>query len=601
MTSTGTLSRGWWYVWRLIRFAPLAYIISSAGILSFYLFPLLPGAVVRGLIETLIAQNGATPLPAADARAAVWAFAAALIGISLGRTVLSWGWAGEKSLMVISHTLMRHNLLRRILQRPGATPLPEGSSPGEAISRLRDDLGHVSEFVAWTIDPVGQVLAISVALVTLLRIDPVITALAFLPLVAIVIFVNVANRRIQEYRKRSQESIGAVTGLLGELFGAAQAVKVTGAEERVVAHLQRAGEARRAAMLRDQLLTQVVEAFSFGASQIATGVLLIVGAQSLHAGRLSVGDFALFASYLGWLAFITGMIGGFVARYRQTGVSLNRAAALLQGAPSEMLVRHDPDVRVRGPLPAMPLHADSRKGSDELRNFEARGLRYRYPGSDKGIEAIDLRIERGQFVVITGRIGSGKTTLLRALLGLLPIEAGELRWNGAVVDDPGAFMTPPRAAYTPQAPRLFSESLRNNILMGLHEDTLQHALWQAVIESDVPSLERGLNTLIGPRGVKLSGGQLQRAAAARMFARQPDLLVFDDLSSALDVETENLLWSRLAAQPGATCLVASHRRAALQRANHILVLKAGGIVAAGRLPDLLERSDDMRGLWEGEA
>lgn len=599
MTNANEVSRGWWYVWRLIRFAPLAYVISAAGILSFYLFPLLPGTVVRQLIETLSAQNGATPLPAADARAAIWAFAAALVGISLGRTVLSWGWAGEKSLMVISRTLMRHNLLRRILQRPGATPLPEGSSPGEAISRLRDDLEHISEFVAWTIDPIGQVLAIGIALVTLLRIDPVITALAFLPLVVIVIFVNVVNRRIQQYRKRSQESIGAVTGLLGELFGAAQAVKVAGAEARVVAHLQRAGEARRAATLRDQLLSQVVEAFSFGASQIATGVLLIVGAQSLHAGRLSVGDFALFASYLGWLAFITGMIGGFVTRYRQTGVSLNRAAVLLQGAPPELLVHHDPEVRVRGPLPAVPQLAGDGDRRNPLRVFEARGLGYSYPGSDKGIKSIDLRIERGQFVVVTGRIGSGKTTLLRALLGLLPIDAGELRWNDTQVDDPGAFFTPPRAAYTPQAPRLFSESLRNNILMGLRDDTLQQALWQAVIESDVPGLEQGLDTLIGPRGVKLSGGQLQRAAAARMFARQPDLLVFDDLSSALDIETENLLWSRLSARPDATCLVASHRRAALQRADHIIVLKEGRTVAAGRLPDLLERSEDMRGLWEG--
>jgi ATP-binding cassette subfamily B protein len=273
---------------------------------------------------------------------------------------------------------------------------------------------------------------------------------------------------------------------------------------------------------------------------------------------------------------------------------------LLQGAPPEMLVRHEADVRMRGPLPAMPQRALAGPHDDALRSFEARGIRFHYPGSDKGIASIDLRIERGQFVVVTGRIGSGKTTLLRTLLGLLPIEAGELRWNDATITDPGAFLTPPRAAYTPQAPRLFSESLRNNILMGLHDDTLQQALWQAVIENDVPGLEHGLDTLIGPRGVKLSGGQLQRAAAARMFARQPDLLVFDDLSSALDVETENLLWSRLSARPDATCLVASHRRAALQRADHIIVLKEGRIVATGRLPDLLEHSEDMRGLWEGD-
>jgi ATP-binding cassette subfamily B protein len=106
--------------------------------------------------------------------------------------------------------------------------------------------------------------------------------------------------------------------------------------------------------------------------------------------------------------------------------------------------------------------------------------------------------------------------------------------------------------------------------------------------------------VIGPKGVKLSGGQQQRAAAARMFARDPELLVFDDLSSALDVETEQILWQRLFERRRATCLVVSHRRPALRRADQILLMQDGSIVDRGRLNELLERSDEMRALWRGE-
>jgi ATP-binding cassette subfamily B protein len=171
------------------------------------------------------------------------------------------------------------------------------------------------------------------------------------------------------------------------------------------------------------------------------------------------------------------------------------------------------------------------------------------------------------------------------------------------VEDPGTFFTPPRSAYTAQVPRLYSDTLRNNILLGQAEqgDSLQQALHAAVMEFDVAQLPGGLDTVIGPRGVKLSGGQAQRTAAARMLVRDAELYVFDDLSSALDVETEQKLWERMfQRRSDATCLVVSHRKTALSRADHIIVMKDGRIEAEGNSEELLRHSATFRELWYGD-
>jgi ATP-binding cassette subfamily B protein len=282
--------------------------------------------------------------------------------------------------------------------------------------------------------------------------------------------------------------------------------------------------------------------------------------------------------------------------------------AIMQGLPAGALVDHLP-VYLRTPPPEPPARLRLQP-EDRLQTLAVRGLSYHHEpvaegevqiAGTTGIFDIDLDLPRGSFTVITGRIGSGKSTLLKVLLGLLPRQQGDIYWNGRRVSDPTSFMVPPRVAYTGQVPRLFSESLQDNILLGLDpaQVDLQEALRTAVLEQDLAEMEAGLATVVGPRGVRLSGGQKQRVAAARMFVREPELLVFDDLSSALDVETERQLWERLFARTERpTCLVVSHRRTALKRADQVVVLEAGRVADIGTLDELLRRSPEMQALWQ---
>jgi len=580
----------WRVLWRVLTYQPGIFLLNMILWTAFWATPLAVGLVTRAIFTAI--TGGVT------AGVGLWSLLALLVGVAMARIAIHvWGVSAWATYFFGRAALLRRNLLERILNRPGAKALPD--SPGEAMSRFRDDVEEILKLVELTVDGVGIVLAGIAGAVVMFRINASITTVVLTPLLLIVGVIAMLRQRILRYRRDAREAAGRVTDRIGEMFGAVQAVKVATAEAHVIGRFRGLNEARRRAALRDSLLTELLGAVFHSSINLGTGLILLLAGRAMRLGTFTVGDFALFVFYLSIVTEGMTAIGNWSARFKQVGVSIQRLLELLPGEPPEVLIRHEP-VYLTGPMPA-PTYPD-RIEEDDLQTLEVRDLTYRDPETGRGMEGVDVTLRRGSFTVVTGRIGSGKSTLVRVLIGLLPRDRGEIRWNGRVVDRPAEFFVPPRTAYIPQVPRLFSEALKDNVLFGvpLTRADLPGAVWSAVMEHDVEMLEKGLETVVGPRGVKLSGGQIQRTAAARMFVRQPDLLVIDDLSSALDVETERILWERLFALADVTCLVVSHRRVALRRADHIIVMKDGHVEAEGTLQDLLERSAEMQRLWRGE-
>ena len=583
---------------RLALFAPGLYFgMTAIELLIFAVAPLISGALTRAFFEAL----SGNPLQIGPVETSVWGVCGLIVVNELVRTVFFmfdfwWFFAFVDTVAA----LLRRNMFARILDRPGARAVPE--SPGEAISRFRGDpeaIHNLQEGINFVIE--YAFLAV-VAAITMLRIETRTALFILTPLVLVIALANLATNGLQKYHRAARKAAGAVTGFVGELFGAAQAVKIASAEAHVIQRFDRLNDERRRQDLKATLFHQMWIAAFYNIAHIGTGIILLLVGQLMRAGRFSVGDLALFIHYTRLLTESTGAFGEAAAQHKQAKVSFGRMIELLQGAPPETLVAHNP-LYLRGAFPEVPYVPKT--VHHRLERLDVSGLTCLYPGSEQGIRDVDLHLERGTFTVITGRVGSGKTTLLRALLGLLPKDTGEIRWNGELVEDPASYLVPPRSAYTAQVPLLFSETLRDNILMGLPEDEvdLEEAVRLSVMEDDLNALEEGLDTKLGAKGVKLSGGQRQRTAAARMYVRDPELLVFDDLSSALDVETEGTLWERLFERnqgDAATCLVVSHRRPALRHADQIIVLKAGQVEARGTLEELLQTCEEMQHLWAGD-
>ncbi len=366
--------------------------------------------------------------------------------------------------------------------------------------------------------------------------------------------------------RRAGDARARFGAALVSALDAARTVKLAAATSAVQAHLDTIDRVRVTAGVREQRVLALVEGMRGPLVQVG-----VVAAWAVHlAGVWDLATALLVTTTVSGCSWYASQCGSVVTEAPIARRWL-QAASELSGGTDLVAVPAGVDL-VAGTAPPPTLTA-----REPLRRLTLRDVTAVHDDGTVGATGIDLEVDAGSLVLLTGRVGSGKSSLLAGLAGLVDHE-GSIRWNGREIDDPQRFLRPGQVAYVGQVPKVLSGSFTDNIALG-HRGELSRAVADARLQTDIDEAG-GPGTLVGHRGVRLSGGQVQRVALARALAAGAELLLADDVSSALDARTELELWDALRSR-GVTVVGASSKRAALARADRVVVLEDGKVAATG--------------------
>ncbi len=474
-----------------------------------------------------------------------------------------------------------------------------GHTPAEVVAQG----GDTERVVQLADNVVDQMTSVVIVVVMTLVSASVVPALFFVgTMLASGLAATGFGPRLTTAAQRTVAARAAFATALVSALSAARTVKLAGATHPVLAHLARL-DAARSERQRREITIQV---WARSTPSLASGLLPVAAWALYLAGSITSASVLIIVSTLGaarWFAWTTASL---VAQLPSARVWTRRTVAMSGAAAYSA---HVPGVDLRAgtaPAPTAPARW-------ALRTLQLRGFSAVHEDGTVGVRGVDLLVRRGELVLVVGPVGAGKSSLLRALAGIVH-HTGELRWNGEAVHEPEAFLRPNQVGYVAQLPRVLSGTVGENIRLGHDLDALD-AVSAARLEHDLAVLtggsaaeaggatvtlappresEGGLGLLIGHKGTRLSGGQLQRLALARALAPSTELLVADDVSSALDVVTELELWQALR-ERGVTVVGSTSKRAALALADHVLVVVGGRPAAHGTWRELERRWGHLAG------
>jgi ABC-type multidrug transport system fused ATPase/permease subunit len=462
-------------------------------------------------------------------------------------------WWVEVMLRVRMAVLYGQTSQRRLARTP----------PGEVVARSMDADRYARYADRW----VDFVNGLIIAGVTALLAG---TWVAGAVLLAVMVASALASTLGRPIAGRSAAASSAARAEFGRALvsalDSARTIKLAAAVPEVHAHLRHVDSGRVAAAVKEHR----VQAFLDGVPMVMVQCGVVTSWAIYLQGGWSLAVALLVANAVGGFDWF-GRVAGMVVTEAPGTRAWQQATSRLAGGADLMALPEGVDL-VTGDAPEPePVRRVP------LERLELVGFSAIHDDGTIGVSNVDLTVEAGQLVLLVGQVGSGKSSLLSALAGLIE-HSGHLLWNGREVTDPQAFLRPGQVAHVAQVPRVLSGSFSDNVLLG-HRRAFDDPVSAARLGRDIEEAG-GKDALVGHRGLRLSGGQVQRLALARALAADAEVLLADDVSSALDAATEIELWAALR-ERRMTVIGATAKRAALVQADLVVVLVDGEVAATG--------------------
>ena len=508
-----------------------------------------------------------------------------LLGIGLIRAALPYGlrYTSEWVAAHVGYDL-RNRLFNHIQYLP--FEYQDHAQAGQMISRTIEDVRAIERFLGMGVVELIRVVLLLVGVSTLILLENTsLAVIALLPMIPMILLTTDFGRRIGKLFLNVEQTLGEISTRLQENVSGAQVVRAFAREPYEMKRFVKANQDQYKARVR--VLSQFSRVMPTTHLLVNLGTILILffGGQMVLNGELTIGELVAFNSYVLMLSMPAQQLTWMVNAAGEARAAAERTYEILDMVPA---IRSEDGAKQ---LPQL---------SGQV-SFEEVDFHYNQDGA-AALQEINVQVLPNQVVALIGPTGSGKTSLVNLIPRFYDVSSGAVKVDGMDVREVDLVSLRKQIGIVLQTSLLFSASIRDNIAYGRPEASLDEvieAARAAQAHEFIEGLSQGYDTVVGERGITLSGGQRQRVAIARALLMDPRILILDDSTSSVDMQTERLIQKALdRLMEGRTTFVIAHRLSTVRRADLILVMEGGRIVERGKHLELLELNGLYREIYD---